>query len=87
MRERIKNSLMVLEPLEIELLDDSDSHIGHAGHNGFGESHFNLMLVSKHFNGKSAVERHRMVNKLIKQEFNSSLHAISMKLISQEEFK
>lgn len=87
MKERLNKALMDLEPIFIEIIDDSESHRGHAGHNGSGESHFNIKIVSSAFNGKSMVDRHRMVNSLIKHEFTSTLHALSMKLISAEEFK
>ena len=30
----------------LEVVDDSDSHLGHAGHDGRGESHFNVLIRS-----------------------------------------
>ena len=50
-----------LTPSRIELIDDSEQHRGHGGHNPAGESHFSLAIESPAFAGKSRVERQRMV--------------------------
>ena len=61
-REQIENILTIaLEPQFLEVIDDSDSHIGHAGHNGKGESHFKVKLTSAHFENLSRLQRHQLV--------------------------
>lgn len=61
-REQIENILTIgLEPQSLEVIDDSDSHIGHAGHNGKGESHFKVKIISDRFEGLSRLQRHQLV--------------------------
>jgi BolA family transcriptional regulator, general stress-responsive regulator len=50
-----------LSPATLSITDDSDSHRGHAGHDGSGESHFTVKLTAAAFAGKSRVARQRLV--------------------------
>ena len=50
-----------LSPAALEIIDDSDSHRGHAGHSGDGESHFTVRLTAAAFAGQSRVARQRAV--------------------------
>ena len=50
-----------LAPTHLAVIDDSDDHLGHAGHSGAGESHFTVRVTSTAFAGKSRVERQRAV--------------------------
>ena len=59
--ERIEQRLAVLSPDSVELIDDSEKHAGHAGAKG-GGGHFQLIIVSPLFGGKSTQARHRMVH-------------------------
>jgi BolA protein len=74
-----------LGPSEIEVLDESQRHVGHAGYREGGESHFSVTVVSSHFEGKSRVERHRMVNQLLAEEIAAGLHALSLKTLTPAE--
>ncbi len=78
--QRIRNALQVLQPVTLEIHDDSHKHAGHnpAAANG-GETHFRLVIVSAQFSNKSRVQRHRMVQDLLKAEFDSGLHALQIK--------
>ena len=81
--KRIQETLLKTFPRNslLEIDDDSDQHSGRAGQ----ESHFKLMLVSSDFEGKSRVQRQRLINELLKAEFQSGLHALSMRLLTPEE--
>ena len=50
-----------LAPTRLEIIDDSDSHRGHAGHSGAGESHFTVRIEAAAFAGRSRVARQRAV--------------------------
>jgi BolA protein len=50
-----------LAPDALEIIDDSDSHRGHAGHDGTGESHFTVRLTAAAFAGEPRVARQRLV--------------------------
>ena len=80
-RERIEIKLTsALAPTSLAVLDQSAEHAGHMGHpnHGTGETHFHVDVVSGAFQGKSKVERNRMVYALLSQEFADGVHALSM---------
>ena len=45
-----------------------------------GESHYNVTIISKSFIGMNRIEKERKVYKLLNEEFNNGLHALSLKL-------
>lgn len=77
---RIKETLeKELRPVVVDVEDISYQHAGHAGVVGSeGETHFNVEVVSKEFEGKSLVKRHRMIYSLLQDELQSGLHALSI---------
>ncbi|CAO2040804.1 unnamed protein product [Urochloa humidicola] len=79
-KERIRESLeRALSPVELEIEDISHLHKGHAGVAGSnGETHFNVRVVSKEFEGKSLLKRHRAVYNLLQDELKTGLHALSI---------
>jgi len=78
-RERIEEKLRKnLQPEYMELKNISHLHAGHAGHDGTGDSHFRLTVVSQKFAGLSRIERHRMIYNFLDDEFKDSLHALSI---------
>lgn len=68
-----------LSPTSIELIDDSEKHRGHGGHNPAGESHFSLLIESAAFAGKSRVERQRMVHQALGELVGNRVHALSIR--------
>ncbi|XP_014515373.1 sufE-like protein 1, chloroplastic/mitochondrial [Vigna radiata var. radiata] len=78
--KRIREKLQKeLEPVELEVDDVSYQHAGHAGVRGSdGETHFNVKVVSKEFEGKSLVKRHRLIYGLLQEELETGLHALSI---------
>lgn len=63
MTDEIRNRLeSAFSPTELEVVDDSESHRGHAGYQEGGESHFNVRIRAAAFAGKSRVARHRAVH-------------------------
>ena len=69
-----------LDPIYLDVIDDSKSHQGHHQAPDSGESHYNVTIISKVFIGKNRLERERIVYSLLKKEFNNGLHALSLKL-------
>ena len=74
-----------LEPVELTIEDDSHRHVGHAGHDGRGESHFNLRIVTDRFVGKSRVDRQRMVYSALSEELSGRVHALSVRALTTAE--
>ena len=69
-----------LSPREIEVLDVSHKHAGHAGWRDGGETHFEVRVRADIFAGKTRVECHRMVNALLADELARSVHALQLDL-------
>ena len=67
-----------LQPVTIEVIDESEQHHGHGGWREGGETHFRVRLVSAAFSGKSRVERHRIVNGLLADELKGRVHALAI---------
>ena len=63
----------------LSVVDESHQHAGHSGWREGGETHFRLDVVSAAFEGKSRVERHRMVNALLDDAFKRGLHALALR--------
>ena len=51
------------------------------------ESHFEIIIVSEKFHNKSKIDRHRMVNECLKEEFLSDLHSVVIKTYTIDEHK
>lgn len=66
-------------PLELEVIDDSARHAGHAGAQPGGETHYNVTIVSPAFEGLSRVQVQRTVMMALQSEFDTGLHALSLK--------
>ena len=64
-------------PSFLDVIDDSHKHIGHAGHNGKGESHFRIKIASLAFAGKSRIQGHQMIYEALKP-LMPSIHALQI---------
>lgn len=69
----------VLQPSQLEVIDESHQHSGHAGANdtGFG-THFRVRITAGAFVGKSAVARHRLVYDALQDFMDQGLHALAI---------
>ena len=65
-------------PESLDVTDESHLHEGHAGHRPGGETHFRVYIVSPSFEGKSRIERHRMINATLSAELAGSVHALAI---------
>lgn len=66
-------------PESLDVIDELHLHEGHAGHRPGGETHFRINIVSPAFEGKSRIERHRMINSALAAELSGSVHALAIK--------
>ena len=68
-----------LQPVTLEVIDESYQHQGHAGANGSGfGSHFRVRVTSHLFTGKSPVLRHRLVYDALQDFMDQGLHALAI---------
>lgn len=72
-------------PESLRLIDESQHHAGHAGHRPGGETHFRLYIVAQAFQGKSRLERHRMINAALAEALAAGVHALAIHASSPEE--
>jgi BolA protein len=73
------------QPERLTIVDDSARHAGHGGAREGGESHFNVEIVSRAFQGLSRVDRQRQVNAALKELLAGPVHALSIKAHAPEE--
>lgn len=85
-RDTIEKKLTdALHPESLDVIDESHLHEGHAGHRPGGETHFRVHIVSRAFEGKSRVERHRMVNAILADDLAGRVHALALKTLAPGE--
>jgi BolA protein len=72
-------------PESLDVIDESHLHEGHSGHRPGGETHFRIYIVSDAFEGKSRIERHRMINATLATELAGPVHALAIKAQAPEE--
>jgi BolA protein len=78
-RDRIAEKLtQAFAPQDLQVVDESHRHEGHAGHRPGGETHFSVYIVSESFRGKSRLARHRMVNETLAGELAGGVHALAI---------
>lgn len=75
--ETMRQLLAPLTPLSLEIEDQSDRHIGHAGA-ASGGGHFKMKITSTCFNGMRPLERHRLVYDALRSLKGQGFHALSI---------
>ncbi len=79
MQEQIEKRLREnFDPCDLKVVNESALHQGHAGDDGSGESHFQVIIKSEKFNDISAIARHKLVYDALHQEMKT-IHALSIK--------
>ncbi len=73
----LRAQLAALDHSQLEIIDESHLHAGHAGAKG-GGGHFRLNIVAACFAGKRTMERHRMVYDAVGDLMAGAIHALSI---------
>lgn len=73
-------------PLHLELRDESDRHVGHAGASS-GGGHYHVVLVAAEFTGQSRLDQHRLVNAALADLFGKEIHALGLATYSPAEWE
>ncbi len=82
--EQIRAGLAVLEPITVEIVDESHLHVGHAGA-ASGGGHYRLTVVSPRFVGKTTLERHRMIYSALHELMQHGIHALNIRAFAPDE--
>jgi len=83
-RERIEETLA--QHLDLLHLDVQDESHGHNVPEG-AESHFKVVAVSEEFVGKRRIQRHRVINELMAEEFEQGMHALAIHVYTEDEWR
>ena len=84
--EAIRTKLSAaFSPARLEIEDDSARHHGHAGATPGGESHFNVVIEARIFEGMGRVQRQRAVYSALAEELAGPVHALSLKALAPGE--
>lgn len=69
------------KPDYLEVINDSHKHAGHAGSPGTGNSHFTVHISSPALKDLSRIEAYRQIHACLKEEMESFIHALSIKIL------
>ena len=75
--------LATLQPIHINIIDESHKHAGHTGARS-GGGHFHLRISSAMFVGKTTVERHRMIYSALGEMMKRDVHALQITATAPE---
>lgn len=82
--EAMRACLAALDPVSVDIADDSHRHAGHAGASG-GGGHYTLRIVSGRFAGKNTVARHRMIYSALGEMMKRDIHALNIQANTPDE--
>jgi len=81
-KSSIETKLQSLQPVFLEVVNESGKHnVPHGS-----ESHFKVVIVSDQFKNKRLVARHQLVNRILADELNHSIHALGLYTMTAEEW-
>ncbi|WP_158964221.1 BolA family protein [Chachezhania sediminis] len=75
MRTRLEAAF---DPRELNIVDESEKHRGHAGYQEGGESHFRVLIRSAAFDGQTRIARHRAVHDALGKDLVGRIHALAL---------
>lgn len=84
--EQIRRRLdAALSPTQLDLVDESARHAGHAGARPQGETHFRVTVVAEAFAGRRPVDRQRLVYAALGELMRTDVHALSITALTPAE--
>ncbi len=88
MRQKIINKIQInINPEYLDVIDNSNLHKGHSGFdNSKSETHFKIIIYASKFNLMNKINTHRYINKLLKDEFLSGIHALEINILPNKPF-
>ena len=71
-----------LAPTQLEVMDESAAHAGHAGASASGRgTHFRVRIATAAFAGRSRVAQHRLVYDALAPFMARGLHALAIEVL------
>lgn len=84
--DQMRTLLATLQPVQLEIIDDSHKHAGHEGARS-GGGHYNLHIVSAQFAGKATLARHRMIYSALGDMMKHDIHALNIMAYTPQELQ
>jgi len=72
-----------LTPQHFEISNESSLHHVPTG----SESHFKVLIVSNEFEGKPLLQRHKILNEVLKKEMRDQIHALALHTLTPKEWE
>ena len=69
---------LAFAPTQLEAINESHQHAGHAGDDGSGESHWRVVIAAPEFANMSRLARHRAVHSALGPDIIGRLHALAI---------
>jgi len=66
-------------PTQLQVIDDSHKHIGHAGASG-GAGHYMVIIAAPNFDSLSRIESHRKIYAALQDLIPQEIHALQIKI-------
>lgn len=83
--DKIRTQLATaLAPSELEVIDDSHLHVGHAGARD-GKGHYTVRIVSQRFEMLRPMARHQLVYQAVADLMHTDIHALSIVALAPDE--
>ncbi|TBX27556.1 BolA family protein [Nioella sediminis] len=77
--EKIRDRLeRAFAPRHLEVIDESESHRGHAGYQDGGESHFRVVIGADALQPLSRIARHRAIHDALGKDLLNEIHALAL---------
>lgn len=79
--DEIREKLIAtFRPRTLDVVDDSESHRGHAGFQEGGQSHFNVAIAAEAFQDMTRLQRHRAVHSALGADLIGRIHALALQI-------
>ncbi len=82
-QQELEAKLATLSPSHLEVINESSNHNVPAG----SETHFKVVMVSEQFEGLRLIQRHRLVNDLLRDALAGPIHALSLHLYTVKDWE
>lgn len=76
-RERLEKAF---NPARLQIIDDSEKHLGHAGNDGYA-GHYTVVISAQAFNNKPLVNAHREIYSVLNDLIPREIHALKIKVL------
>lgn len=80
LQAEIHARLQALSPETLDVINESDQHAGHSGHDGSGESHWRVVIKAAALDDLSRIARHRAVHDAIGPDLMARIHALAIEM-------